>query len=248
MLNVSGGSFRVRPHDAVAPGEVRIWPSDGPGESVPLPEHLVGGDAIEAINHAVNRFVGRRGRTPERVDVSLRLFVRLAEDSKRMSKWMSEAQATRFPRELHAPTGRPGLFGVQRDWAIDRGDQAAIAETERAAELWHRAPEEWELERVDLGAPWTLIDVGSVFQGDWVFIDNQQINAEAIRRLVRSAPQDLQRFFRELGLEARPVYGRNAVEVRPMALRVRLRTFEYPRGGRPPHVIAGLLATEVEHA
>lgn len=53
--------------------------------------------------------------------------------------------------QLHAsPTGRPQLFRVMRDAALELSDDAAVEETHRAAELWHRAPEEWELERVNL--------------------------------------------------------------------------------------------------
>lgn len=36
---------------------------------------------------------------------------------------------------------------MQRDWALEAGDIDGVAAVARRAELWHRAPEEWELER-----------------------------------------------------------------------------------------------------
>lgn len=45
-------------------------------------------------------------------------------------------------------------YRVARDVALEAGDLEAVAAADRGAELWHRPPEEWELERVDLG-PWS---------------------------------------------------------------------------------------------
>lgn len=54
-------------------------------------------------------------------------------------------------------TGRPGLFAVMRDAALEADGEACpekgcpypadYCAAMRAAELWHRPPEEWELER-----------------------------------------------------------------------------------------------------
>lgn len=43
--------------------------------------------------------------------------------------------------------GRPFLFVVQRDAALEAGDAADVAAVSRRAELWERPPEEWELAR-----------------------------------------------------------------------------------------------------
>lgn len=55
---------------------------------------------------------------------------------------------TLFEQLRASPTGRPALFRVMRDAALELGDAAAEEETYRSAELWHRTPEEWELGRV----------------------------------------------------------------------------------------------------
>ncbi len=44
-------------------------------------------------------------------------------------------------------TGRPFVFHVERDRCLERGDDAGVAAVDRAAELWNRPPEEWELDR-----------------------------------------------------------------------------------------------------
>lgn len=51
--------------------------------------------------------------------------------------------------ELYAsPVGRPALFNVMRDAALDRGDAQGVADVEKLAMYWHRPPEEWEWKRV----------------------------------------------------------------------------------------------------
>lgn len=41
----------------------------------------------------------------------------------------------------------PHRYAVARDAAEERGDDEAMRAAERGAELWHRPPEEWELDR-----------------------------------------------------------------------------------------------------
>jgi len=41
----------------------------------------------------------------------------------------------------------PEWYMVMKDKALDAGDSAGVLLAERGAELWHRPPEEWELER-----------------------------------------------------------------------------------------------------
>lgn len=46
-----------------------------------------------------------------------------------------------------APSGRPFLFNVMRDVALENGDANGVKYAEASRELWERAPEEWEIER-----------------------------------------------------------------------------------------------------
>lgn len=46
-----------------------------------------------------------------------------------------------------APTGRPGVFQLLRDEALERGSWDDYEAANLAAEQWHRPQEEWELER-----------------------------------------------------------------------------------------------------
>lgn len=48
---------------------------------------------------------------------------------------------------LHAESGRPFLFTVQRDYALDHGDAAGMEAATRRMGLWERSPEEWEAQR-----------------------------------------------------------------------------------------------------
>lgn len=145
---------------------------------------------------------------------------------------------------FHSESGRPFLFDVQRERCAEVGDRGAIREVDRAAELWHRPPEEWELDLVGVavrdgnGKPrrgqklenWDGVYFGPVrlsyavllaLRGNqvdrWPLVGGSRINPEVILRLWRGGDwwPDLVRFFGRLQIDVARLPDSSAIEFRP---------------------------------
>lgn len=132
---------------------------------------------------------------------------------------------------------------MQRDWALDNANFAALDEVHRAAELWHRAPEEWELERVETGPAWMRITYAQLARGGWIEVLGQRISMDAVWRAgwrtrhVNSF-EAVEQLFRERGIEVRHCVAEAALDVRPMPFQFRNGPESYrPWAGNvsPPH-------------
>jgi len=83
-----------------------------------------------------------------------------------------------LPHWFHHESGRPRLFELQRDWALDQGDDALVATVERRRELWHRPPEEWEYQRNP--SAWSRLQLQSLGRSErWAMADHVRQDVEA---------------------------------------------------------------------
>jgi hypothetical protein len=120
---------------------------------------------------------------------------------------------------------------VMRDLALERGDEAAVVECERAAELCERAPEEWELVRATQTI--TLVTWGKWQPGEWIQIADERFDGPAPLFGSRYI-QSVDPANRTITLSALPA---------PSAVEITSHTYAdwsepRPRSRVPPHVAA----------
>lgn len=143
-------------------------------------------------------------------------------------------------RRRESPHGRPFLFAILKELASERGFNDLFKEIDRAAELWHRPPEEWEHDLVGVmardgnGEPqrgqklenWDGVYFGPMrfsyalleslrYAGPahWPYVGGQRIDPAAILRC-RSWP-DMVRFFGQLQIDVAHMPERAEFELRP---------------------------------
>lgn len=130
------------------------------------------------------------------------------------------------PRHLHAETGRPFLFNLQRDWLLEHGH--GENEATRAVELWNRPPEEWCLD-APAESWWPLrfsaaeLAAGGP-DGKGIHIGKVRIPGPALRNASTGrGGSPLVAFLRQMGLQMREVWNVNAYDVWPIGVDIDVR-------------------------
>lgn len=212
-LNAGCGDVCVRPTtQSISPDEILIR-SDAVNviESRLLQMHRL---SLDGVLEEVQAFNGRWGGPAADVLVHPRFFADLVAMAEELFL------PARIPAHLHAASGRPFLFVVQRSWALDSGNGHLLAEIDRAIELWERSPEEWEYERVEpfhwgpvrLSLP-MLESLAHAGPAQWPYVGGQRIDPRAILSC-RSWPE-MVRFFGQLQIDVAQLPNRLEYELRP---------------------------------
>lgn len=94
-------------------------------------------------------------------------------------------------------------WDVRRDEATERGDAFGVVAAERGNQLWHRAPEEWELVRFRLAdgeATWVVLygdgdpeeirDYNGMYGYEWPFDGWKRPQCDCVACVARRAERE----------------------------------------------------------